>query len=232
MNKRDYDNIENNANKRLKGICTDKTSKMNRYSDMLKNYVNGSSSSGNNEDVEIHIKKSVNTNPSETVENVPLYELKSKDSSSTCWGCKHGNLDIDKDDHPEQHGLWQMFRNDYGKISNDELAKNMHLYFKKYIRKPALDQGHNCEDWSIESIKDHFINHIKEPKVIIVEHIDKMSILLDLMYNNCIKKKENGDLMFDDKVVSSILKVQRDIRDSLKSVPEEYIGFNKHLNLK
>ena len=232
MSKREHNGtIDSSSRKRLKEFGPDKIEKMNRYSEMLKNYVSGASSSSNGEDVEIHIKKSSNNNSTETADNVPLNELREK-TSSRCWGCKYGNLDVDKDEHPEQHGLWQMFRNDYGKISNDELAKNMHSYFKRYIMKPAIDEGHKCDEWPVESIKDHFVNHMKEPKVIIVEHIDKMSFLLDLMYNNCIKQKENGDLVFDDKVVSSILKIQRDIRDSLKSVPEEYIGFNKHLNLK
>lgn len=238
MSKRQHINVENSSNKRLKEFENEKISKMNRYSEMLKNYVSlpkgGSSSSSNNEDVEIHIKKSSNANNSvEVINNVSLNQLRQqKQIDGECWGCKYGNLDIDKNEHPEQHGLWQMFRNDYGKISNDELAKNMHLYFKQYIMDPALKEGHECRDWPVKSIKNHFLNHMKEPKIIVVEHIDKMSFLLDLMYDNCIKEKENGDLAFDDKVVNSILKVQRDIRDSLKSVPEEYLGFNKQLNLK
>lgn len=233
MNKREQNNdIDCSSSKRLKSYNQDKSLKMNRYSEMLKNYVSGTSSSSNSDDVEIHIKKSANLNATESIDNVPLNDFRKHNPSNSCWGCKYGNIDIDKEEHPEQFGLWQMFTNDYGKISNDELAKNMHTYFKKYIKLPAINEGHQCDDWSVESIKDHFLNHMKEPKIIIVEHIDKMSLLLDLMYNNCIKQKENGDLVFDDKVVSNILKVQRDIRESLKSVPEEYIGFNKNLNLR
>lgn len=224
MSKRTYDECSTK-------FGPEKIAKMNRYSDMLKNYVSGNPSSSNGEDVEIHIKKTA-ANVSDTADNVPLSKLKNPDSTATCWGCRYGNLDMDKEDHPEQYGLWEMFRNDYGKISNDELAKNMHSYFKHNIMEPAIQEGHECSDWPVESIKEHFLNHIKEPKILIVEHIDKMSFLLDLMYNNCIKQKDNGDLIFDDKVISSILKVQRDIRDSLKSVPEEYLGFNKQLNLK
>lgn len=191
------------------------------------------------DEVEIHIKKNISKNESDSSSNIKNSALedtvkkrKIHHPKGSCWGCMHGNIEVDAKDHPAQYGLWNMFANQYGSINNDELAKNMYEYFEEFIRQPSIENGEHCEKWPEIMIKEHFLNHMKEPKVIVVEQMRNMQNIVDIMMDNCIKEKPNGDILFDHKVLDKISKFNKDIRDLLNYVPEKCLGFNKNLNMK
>ena len=180
----------------------------------------------------LSIEQTLEDANAENEESQPVTFESSYRPTTRCWGCLYGNIDKDMTEKPKQYNLWKMFRDTYGTISDEALALNMHEYFTTVIRKPALKDNQECEDWPKEMIMEHFQHHCMEPKVEIVNQIRKAKHTRSILENVMLRKDKQGNYEADLKVIDSILKLNKHINQAYGMKPTAMIGFNKTLDMK
>lgn len=173
--------------------------------------------------------------PEDDVQWNPLrFEIsrkKRKTTEGNCWGCQFGHLVEDQDKHPAAFGLWKLFAQKYGKIDNEELFSMMHRYFEYYLRKPAIDDGEECMEWSIAVIKEHVLEHMNDPVIEIGEQIKNQRHIRDTLLDKLYIENESGDRKIDLKVAAEVRNYSKSITDLYKCTPTSMLFYNAQLKI-
>jgi hypothetical protein len=146
-------------------------------------------------------------------QRVPLHARGKHDSSSKkCFGCEYGSVEPD-DSHPALKALWKLFAENFGKCSNEALARLMHSLFMKEIYEPMKQQGHKIDEWTVAQIVEHIESHIVEPTINNTNAIRNLRYLEHIMLNNVkLKNKHSEECKVDLKTLRGILEVQKQIQ--------------------
>lgn len=115
--------------------------------------------------------------------------------------------------------LHLMYKN-YGIISNQNLARQVHLMFKEKIYKPLIETGQQISMCKTKDIVKHIENHCSiEPRIFLVENLRTLSRISNILQGMIFFRKRGGEEEDDDDDEDGNHRIQCDPK-TLKSLSD------------
>jgi hypothetical protein len=128
-------------------------------------------------------------------------------TSIPCWGClnrlTHGS------DNPQIKRLYQLYQTSRGKMSDDELAKQIHkAKIKRYPGGVSEEHPANIE-WPLHMVKTHITLHMVDLESRLYEQLNEIITIKQNM-KNCIfyKDKKSDSIATDIDMVKAVISTQ------------------------
>jgi len=149
----------------------------------------------------------------------------------TCFGCAYGMPEAD-DSQPALKGLWQLFKDNYQHMCNQEVAKLMHSFYEEEIRQPMLAQGKECPPWTPQQIVEHIELHTLEPTIHASTSIQELKKIAKWLRDQVrVKHVSNGALRVDLKVLRSLLEVEKQVQALYSTKCTRQLFYSEYLKL-
>ena len=187
--------------------------------------------------------KRANTNTKLTIENtvVPTsvatdwkpvkFPVAGNVDHGVCFGCEYG-FASPSDDQPTMVAFFKIFQDNFGRMSNIELARLMHDYWTEEIQKPMREQGHDVADWSPQQIVVHITQHMLEPCVHTSTSIQELKAISAMLRDQVqSENKITGEKRVTLKVLRSLLQVEQELRALYSSKCSRMLFYSDRLKL-
>lgn len=149
----------------------------------------------------------------------------------TCFGCEYG-FASPSEDQPTMVTFFKIFQDNFGRMSNIELARLMHAYWTEEIQKPMREQGHDVADWPPEQIVVHITQHMLEPCVHTSTSIQELKVISAMLRDQVqSENKMTGEKRVNLKVLRSLLQVEQELRALYSAKCSRMLFYSERLKL-
>jgi hypothetical protein len=135
---------------------------------------------------------------------------------SGCWACSNSDHGKNREQYPSVAGLFDLFYNEYHCRDLDELCNLVHQYHESEIRQKQLKRGIECEAFTADKVREHFLRHALNPSIEIGEQLRQLQTLEKLLRDNVSKRNEESkEIIPDYKAIDLLLKIQKQTQSTL-----------------
>lgn len=117
------------------------------------------------------------------------HKNKYKEGISECFLCSWGNLYHDGIEAPKINRLSNIIKNNYGKHNNEDIAQQLHLYFKHEIYDPKR----GMVMLTVETALEHLEFHCNDATIYVGESIKRLRRLDSILENKIVREDETYD---------------------------------------
>lgn len=158
--------------------------------------------------------------------------------SDGCFGCKYGLLvkyneenDYNAPDYTDV--ITKIIKQATFKIKTDELLKSIKNVYEKEIRPYYKEIDKDPGDWDIESIREHFFEHVRDPALNARKMIDRLNSICDILYDNLMYEDPNnaGCYVANEKNLKSINILTEQIRRMYQIDPRKSLAYDKQMTV-
>ncbi len=147
-----------------------------------------------------------------------------------CFGCSHRARGENAANGSNLNTLIRMMEDGYGRLDNRLLARQCHLYFKRYIHEPMASIGTPLRMWTSRSILLHITEHMQDPRIFVGESICTYKrirrALEDKMF---VRRPLNGGWIVspDHQAIKTHIAVSKQLMSLYSASPEKMNFYDK-----
>lgn len=170
-------------------------------------------------------EKSVNGDDEELdYKPIRYEELRQDEYSEDCYGCTHMNNDAIQENE-KYYYMMKLYTENVSTSSKEAIFRMIKDYYDEYCKE---DTG---EDWTIESIREHFDKHTNFPTDELNKQIAINKKIRDITLS-CIMWKRGEDVKLMNKNLRDLLALNKDTRElmMLKGRINTMTGYCEKLN--
>ena len=148
-----------------------------------------------------------------------------------CFGCEFG-FASPSENQPTMVAFFKIFQDNFGQMSNVQLAKLMREFWTEEIQKPMQEQGVDVPDWTVEQIVVHITQHMLEPCVHASTSIQELKVISAMLRDEVQSEhKVSGQKRVNLKVVRALLQVEQELRSLYSGKCSRMLFYSDRLKL-
>ena len=148
-------------------------------------------------------------------------------SQTGCFACKHRHCS-DPQKFPVMSRFFRMFYEQVANTSPEYLFKQMATFYADMIYTPMLESGMDCQRFTAKQIKEHFLNHVHSPSLVVWRQLKRLKKIEMMLLNNIAKHSANDEpISVNLKTVSMLLEVQNSIVKKMNANTKTMLGYSE-----
>lgn len=153
-------------------------------------------------------------------------KLKESEPNITCWGCKYFFGQPSQPGMNKNHDrLWSEYQSHMDRMSLLELYRFVSKLHELLIYIPEVKDGNlQAINWPPDMVRIHLTTHMCDLKIKCKLQIESLEVLKRHLQNKCFYERESdSELVPQVKHIEMLLKLTRELHDSMKSYTSEAV---------